>query len=73
MFKCKYINLPDFLLCLISCGEKEREEERERERERVLKPYLRSCRTSFALYIVIRDVVAAGMIIIGVREIRLFA
>jgi len=52
---------------------RERKRERERERERVLKPYLRSCRTSFALYIVIRDVVAAGMIIIGVREIRLFA
>ena len=30
--------------------------------------YLKSCRISFALYIVIRDVVAAGIIIIGVFE-----
>jgi len=51
---------------------KERKKERERECVFVLKPYLRSCRTSFALYIVMRDVVAAGMMIIGVREIRLF-
>ena len=29
---------------------------------------LKSCRISFALYIVIRDVVAAGIIIIGVFE-----
>jgi len=50
---------------------KKKETERERETDS-LKPYLRSCRTSFALYIVMRDVVAAGMIIIGVREIRLF-
>ena len=37
-------------------------------REGCLDTYLRSCRISLALYIVMMDVVAAGMMIIGVRE-----
>jgi hypothetical protein len=42
------------------------------EQKCALKSHLKSCRRSLALNIIIRDVVAGGMIIIGVREIRLW-
>lgn len=35
---------------------------------KIIYTYLKSCKRSFALYIVIRDVVAAGMIMIGVLD-----
>jgi hypothetical protein len=44
----------------------------ETEQKCALKSHLRSCRRSLALYVVIRDAVAAGRIIIGVWEIRLW-
>lgn len=34
----------------------------------IISTYLRSCKSSLALSIVIKDVVAAGMMIMGVRE-----
>ena len=36
--------------------------------QKAKQPYLRSCKISFVLSMVIRDVEAAGMMMIGVRE-----